>query len=267
MNILEQLLESSRARTAACKRKLPLGEMVSLCGQMPGSDFRFEKALAQPGISFICEIKKASPSKGVIAEDFPYMDIARDYEAGGASCVSVLTEPEFFLGSDAYLREIADAVSLPALRKDFTVDVYQVYQARMLGACAVLLICSALPRGELAECMAAAEDIGLSALVEIHDERELETALSLGARLVGANNRDLRTFEIDLHNSLRLRALTPPEVLFVAESGIGGRGDVKTLERGGADAVLIGESLMRSKDRRAALLKLRGEGEMVHDSD
>ncbi|MDR1571208.1 MAG: indole-3-glycerol phosphate synthase TrpC [Clostridiales Family XIII bacterium] len=258
MDMLERLTEASRARLRACRLELPLSGLMCLCDGLPKPGFAFEKALAAPGLSFICEVKKASPSKGVIAESFPYVDIALEYEAGGADCLSVLTEPEYFLGSDACLEEIARAVSLPVLRKDFTVDLYQVYQARLLGAGAVLLICAALPAHRLAECMDAAEGLGISALVEVRDERELETAVSLGARLVGANNRDLRTFEVDMGNSLRLRQLAPPGTIFVAESGIGGRGDVEALERGGVDAVLVGESLMRRADRRAALMELRG---------
>jgi indole-3-glycerol phosphate synthase len=225
----------------------------------PATDgYPFEAALSKPGLSFICEVKKASPSKGLIAEAFPYIEIARDYEAAGAACVSVLTEPDFFLGSDAYLREIAQTVSVPALRKDFILDPYQIYQARFLGAKAVLLICAILDSKKLGSFLELAGELGLSCLTEVHDADELKQALSVGARVIGVNNRDLKTFQVDLYNSVRLRQLTPPGILFTAESGVSRREDVELLERNGVDAVLIGETLMRSSDRQKALRELRG---------
>jgi indole-3-glycerol phosphate synthase len=201
-------------------------------------------------------VKRASPSKGLIAPDFPYLSIAKDYAAGGAACISVLTEPAHFLGDDAYLREIAAAVPLPVLRKDFTVDAYQIYGAKVLGASAVLLICAILDDGKLRDFLALADALGLSALTEVHDETELDTALRAGARLIGVNNRDLKTFAVDPSNALRLRALIPPEVIYVAESGISSRADAEMLAANGVDAVLVGEALMRAPDKRAALRAL-----------
>jgi indole-3-glycerol phosphate synthase len=262
MNILDKLAESSARRLATDKERLPLEELRARCGVLHRGDATgasFEEALRRPGISFICEVKKASPSKGIISEDFPYLDIAMDYEAAGADCVSVLTEREYFLGSDRHLSEIARAISVPVLRKDFTVDPYQIYQAALLGARAVLLICAILTREQLREWIALAGRLDMTALVEVHDRWELETALSAGARIVGANNRDLKTFSVDINNSIRLRDLTPPEILFVAESGINSRADIVLLEKSGADAVLVGESLMRSPNRKAALRCLRGD--------
>jgi indole-3-glycerol phosphate synthase len=242
MNILQEIAERTKSRVA-CQMK---------------SDFPFERALKQTDIAFICEVKKASPSKGVIAGDFPYLDIAKDYEAAGAAAISVLTEPFYFQGDDRYLREIAAAVKIPLLRKDFTVDSFQIYEAKMLGASAVLLICSILDKNTLSEYIDIAHGIGLSALVEVHDERETETALSAGARVIGVNNRNLKTFEVDITLSGRLRKLVPPEVIFVAESGINTPEDVEQLRNIGADAALIGERFMRAADKKAAIAELRG---------
>jgi indole-3-glycerol phosphate synthase len=257
MNILDRLADAAAARMRRDMEALPLKEAESLCEAMPkappGEAFAFERALEKPGMSFICEVKRASPSKGVIADAFPYMDIARDYAAAGAACVSVLTETDFFLGHDRYLEEIAAAIPLPVLRKDFVTHPYQVYQARLLGAKAVLLICALLDVGRLRALRQLSDSLGVSALVEAHDESELGMAAAAGARVVGVNNRNLRTFEVDLENSARLRGLAPKGTLFVAESGIKSRRDVAALERCGVDAALIGESLMRSPDRRAAL--------------
>lgn len=209
-------------------------------------------------ISFISEVKRASPSKGLIAPDFPYLDIARDYERAGASAISCLTEPFWFKGRDEYLAEISNAVKIPVLRKDFTVDEYMIYQAKTLGASAVLLICSILSKEQLSEYLGIAHSLGLSALVEAHDEDEVRTALSVGAGIIGVNNRDLRTFTVDINNSARLRKLVPPEVLFVSESGIKTAADIEALRSNGTNAVLIGETLMRSPDKKAALDELRG---------
>lgn len=220
--------------------------------------FPFRKALSGDEISFICEVKRASPSKGLIAPDFPYLDIARDYERAGASAISCLTEPFWFKGRDEYLAEISNAVKIPVLRKDFTVDEYMIYQAKTLGASAVLLICSILSKEQLSEYLGIAHSLGLSALVEAHDEDEVRTALSVGAGIIGVNNRDLRTFTVDINNSARLRKLVPPEVLFVSESGIKTAADIEALRSNGTNAVLIGETLMRSPDKKAALDELRG---------
>lgn len=225
---------------------------------MQKGSFAFEKALRKDGISFICECKKASPSKGLIAPEFPYLQIAEEYEAAGADCISVLTEPKWFLGSDEYLREIADAVSIPCLRKDFTVDEYMIYEAKVLGASAVLLICSILGKSEIREYIQICDDLGLSALVETHDEREVQMALDAGARMIGVNNRNLKDFSVNTDNSRRLRELIPSEVLFVSESGVQTAEDVAALRAIGADAVLIGETLMRAADKKAKLAELRG---------
>ena len=259
MNILQEIAERTKERIEERKKVLPLHtlmEMAKASGMT--DDFPFEKALKTNDIAFICEIKKASPSKGVIAEDFPYLDIAKDYVAAGAAAISVLTEPYYFKGDDRYLREIADAVSFPLLRKDFTVDRYMLYEAKTLGASAVLLICSLLDQKTLAEYIDIAHGLGLSALVETHDEAEVKMALDAGARVIGVNNRDLKTFEVDTSTSIRLRKLTPDDVLFVSESGIRSAEDVEMLRQNGVDAVLVGETLMRSSDKKAALAELKG---------
>jgi len=218
----------------------------------------FEKALKTDDIAFICEVKKASPSKGIIADDFPYVEIAKEYEAAGAAAISVLTEPAYFKGDGRYLREIAGAVTIPLLRKDFVVDSYMIYEAKVLGASAVLLICSILAQDTLAEYIGVAHSLGLSALVEAHDEDELTMALRAGARVIGVNNRNLKTFEVDANNSIRLRKMTPGGIIFVSESGVRTAEDVELLRQNKVDAVLIGETLMRSDNKKAALAELKG---------
>ena len=225
---------------------------------MPRGDFAFEKALKKDDIAFICECKKASPSKGVIAGDFPYLQIAKAYESAGADCISVLTEPKWFLGSDRYLQEIAAAVHIPCLRKDFTVDAYMLYEAKCLGAAAVLLICSILSEEQIKAYIQICDTLGLSALVEAHDEAEVKTALRCGARIIGVNNRNLKDFSVDTDNSRRLRRLIPKDVVFVSESGVKTPEDVQLLREVGADAVLIGETLMRAADKKQILNELRG---------
>ena len=257
VNILEQLAEYAVYRTEQAKKNLSLTEIKDQALSMKKGDFSLEKALQKPGMSFICECKKASPSKGLIAPEFPYLEIARQYEAAGADAISVLTEPKWFLGSDAYLREIADAVSIPCLRKDFTVDEYMIYEAKLLGASAVLLICSILGEEQIREYLAVCNTLGLSALVEAHDEAEVDMALQAGARVIGINNRNLKDFTVDTGNSSRLRARIPSEVLFVSESGVRGPEDVSRLQKIGADAVLVGETLMRADDKKQMLSKLR----------
>ena len=220
-------------------------------------DFSFEKAISSPGISFICEVKRASPSKGMIAPVFPYREIAMEYEEAGADAISVLTEPDYFLGKGEYLTEISRSVSLPLLRKDFTVDPYQIFEAKVLGASAVLLICALLDTEKLKEYMKICDSLGLSALVEAHDEAEIHSALTAGARLIGVNNRNLKTFEVDFENSIRLRGLVPAGTAFIAESGIRTADDVKRLYQAGVNGVLIGESLMRSPDKKVILQEMR----------
>lgn len=258
MNILDQLSSHAKERVAAAKIKTPTVFLRRKATELPKGNFQFETALKHNGISFICECKKASPSKGLIAPDFPYLKIAGDYEAAGADCISVLTEPKWFLGSDRYLEEIAKAVSIPCLRKDFTVDEYMIYEAKLLGASAVLLICSILSENQIKEYLSICDGLGLSALVETHNESEVRTALSAGARIIGVNNRNLKDFTVDTDLSRRLRELIPHDVLFVSESGVKTAEDVAALAEIGADAVLIGETLMRAPDKKAKLAELRG---------
>lgn len=257
-NILEQLAAYARTRVEQAKAVRPLADVKAAALAQPKGDFAFEKALAQPGVRFICECKRASPSKGLIAPVFPYLDIAKEYAAAGADAISVLTEPKWFLGSDEYLQQIAAAVPMPCLRKDFTVDEYMIYEAKLLGASAVLLICSLLDTETLHQYLGICDVLGLSALVEAHDEQEIASAAAAGARVIGVNNRNLKNFTVDVTNSLALRQKAPPGVLFVAESGITSPSDVSALRAAGVDAVLVGEALMRAPDKAAALAALRG---------
>ena len=260
MNILDQLAEYSRLRVAEDKKKISLEEMKNIAIQTKNEklcDFAFENELKKDGLSFICECKKASPSKGLIEPDFRYLEIAREYEAAGADCISVLTEPKCFLGSDEYLKEIAKTVSIPCIRKDFTVDEYQIYQAKTLGAAAVLLICSILSEVQLGEYIKICDSLGISALVEIHDEKEAGMAVRAGARIIGVNNRNLKDFTVDTANSRKLRDLIPDDIIFVSESGVKSTDDIRAIREIGADAVLIGETLMRADDKKAKLDELR----------
>lgn len=271
--ILDQLADYARYRVEQEKERKPLEEIREEAlnasrkgGLSSGTSapdfpepFRFEKALAADGdIHFICECKKASPSKGLIAPDFPYLEIARQYEEAGASAISVLTEPKWFLGSTEYLREIAEEVTVPCLRKDFTVDPYMIYEAKLLGASAILLICAILDTGTLEEYLKVADSLGLSAIVEAHDEAEVASAVSAGARIIGVNNRNLKDFTVDIHNSIRLRSCAPAGTIFVAESGIRTPEDVEILRQNGVNAVLVGEQLMRAGSPKEELNRLRG---------
>lgn len=258
MTILDQLAKHARERTEQAKLKISLEEMKQQALSIHKTAFVFEDALKKKDISFICECKKASPSKGLIAPDFPYLQIAKEYETAGADGISVLTEPKWFLGSDRYLREIASTVSVPCLRKDFTVDEYMIYEAKVLGVSAVLLICSILSEQQIRSYIHICNEIGLSALVEVHDEEEVKKALYAGARIVGVNNRNLKDFSVDTENSRRLRTFVPRDVLFVAESGVSCAKDVEKLREIGADGVLVGETLMRAFDKKAKLDELRG---------
>ncbi|SES75998.1 MULTISPECIES: indole-3-glycerol phosphate synthase TrpC [unclassified Pseudobutyrivibrio] len=259
MNILEQLAEHARFRVEENKKNKSLEEIKAEALTLPKGAFEFEKALAKPGISFICECKKASPSKGIIAEKFDYLDIARAYEEAGADCISVLTEPKWFLGSDKYLEDIANAVSIPIIRKDFTVDEYMIYEAKVLGASAVLLICSILTEEQIREYIRICDSLGISALVEAHDDAEVKMAAKAGARIIGVNNRNLRDFSVDTGNSRRLKALVDDKVIFVSESGIKTAEDISQLKEAGVDAVLIGETLMKATDKKEKLKELRGD--------
>lgn len=256
--ILQEIAARTRERIEAEKLQVSAEAMRRQAESLPiNTDYPFEAALKAPGLSFICEVKKASPSKGEIAADFPYTEIARDYELAGASALSVLTEPFYFKGSDRYLEEIAARVNIPILRKDFTIDPYMIYQAKVIGASAVLLICAILTDEELASYHQIASALGLSVLVEAHDADEVQRAIRCGARIIGVNNRDLKTFTVDVNNSIRLRGLVPPEYVFVSESGIATAEDTAKLYDNGTDAVLIGETLMRSVDKKQALDALR----------
>ena len=258
MTILDRLAAYAQERVTAAKQNISIEELKERAVSLPRGDFAFEKALKKDDIAFICECKKASPSKGVIAGDFPYLQIAKAYESAGADCISVLTEPKWFLGSDRYLQEIAAAVHIPCLRKDFTVDAYMLYEAKCLGAAAVLLICSILSEEQIKAYIKICDTLGLSALVEAHDEAEVKTALRCGARIIGVNNRNLQDFSVDTDNSRRLRRLIPKDVVFVSESGVKTPEDVQLLRAIGADAVLIGETLMRAADKKQKLNELRG---------
>lgn len=257
MNILKEIAAYAVKRVQQAESKIPLEAIKEQALALPGKEFVFEHALRKPELSFICECKKASPSKGIIAEDFPYLKIAQEYEQAGADCISVLTEPKYFLGDDSYLQKIAQAVSVPCLRKDFVVAPYMIYEARVLGAAAVLLICSLLTEKELSEYLEICDSLGMSALVEVHNAAEISMAIYAGVRIIGVNNRNLSDFSVDMANSGRLRELVPPEILFVAESGIKTAADVQTVREIGADAVLIGELLMRAENRSAMLAELR----------
>ena len=224
---------------------------------LPKGNFEFEKALMTNELSFICEVKKASPSKGVIAEYFPYLEIAKEYENAGASAISCLTEPKWFLGSDEYLREIAESVSIPVLRKDFTVCEYQIYEAKILGASAVLLICALLDTETIKKYISICDELGLSALVEAHDETEVKSAIKAGARIIGVNNRNLKDFSVDVNNSTRYRSMIPENIAFVSESGISTHEDIMVLNENKTNAVLIGETFMRANDKAQMLKELK----------
>ncbi|MBR4993619.1 MAG: indole-3-glycerol phosphate synthase TrpC [Lachnospiraceae bacterium] len=258
MTILDELADYARERVEEAKQKKSLVAIREEAFAMPKCDFAFEKALKKDDISFICECKKASPSKGLIAPDFPYLQIAKEYEAAGADCISVLTEPKWFLGSDEYLKQITANVNIPCIRKDFTVDEYMIYEAKLLGASAVLLICSILCKNEIKRYIEICDKLGLSALVETHNEDEVAMAIEAGTRVIGVNNRNLKDFSVDTENSKRLRALIPKDVVFVSESGVKDAEDIKILREIGADAVLVGEALMKAPDKKAKLNELRG---------
>ncbi|MGF7144651.1 indole-3-glycerol phosphate synthase [Anaerotaenia torta] len=275
--ILDTIAASAKLRVERAKSRLSQEELKAKIYCPEGirnfhgrKAFAFEQALDKRNrsgenvrlgnspVSFICEIKKASPSKGVIAEDFPYLDIAREYVSAGADAISVLTEPEYFQGDDRYLSEISREVPLPVIRKDFTLDEYQIYEAKLLGADAVLLICSLLDTVRIKDYLALCNELGMSALVEAHSAEEIASALEAGARIIGVNNRNLKTFQVDIQNSIRLRSLVPENIIFVAESGIQSPGDIAALRAAGVDAVLIGETLMRSGNKKEELDHLRG---------
>lgn len=257
--ILDVLAAATRKRVEKHKQNVSFEDIRLKALSMPKGDFNFEKSLKKDDIAFICEVKKASPSKGLIAKDFPYLDIAKDYDKAGASAISVLTETDYFLGDDKYLKEISQQVSIPTLRKDFTIDEYQIYEAKVLGASAVLLICSLLDTDTIKKYIDICDILGISALVEAHDEIEIQSAIKAGARVIGVNNRNLKTFEVNINNCIKLRKLVPDDVIFVAESGIKTADDINILRKANVNAVLIGETLMRSNDKKTEFDKLRGK--------
>jgi indole-3-glycerol phosphate synthase len=255
-NILNTIANYTKERYTDIINSKPLDVVKAEALAMPKGNFEFEKALKADGLSFICEVKKASPSKGLIAPDFPYLDIAKEYEAAGASAISCLTEPKWFLGSDKYLKDITQNVNIPVLRKDFTVCEYQIYEAKTLGASAVLLICALLDSDTIKNYISICDELGMSALVEAHDENEVNSALKAGARIIGVNNRNLKDFTVDVNNSTRYRAMIPKNLAFVSESGIKTHDDIKVLQTNKTDAVLIGETFMRAKDKKSMLEEL-----------
>ena len=273
MNILNEIAAKTKERIQKEKLEIPEKDLIQMIQKRKvqmllhpeqqsitsRTAHSFYQALKKEGMSYICEVKKASPSKGLIAPAFPYLEIAKEYQEAGAAAISCLTEPFYFQGSDRYLQEITAAVDIPVLRKDFTVDEYMIFQAAAYGAAAVLLICAILNDEQLKEYRELAEELGMDALVEAHDEEEAERALKSGARIIGVNNRDLKTFQVDMQSSILLRKLAPENVVFVSESGIKTSDDIRKLYDNQVDAVLIGETLMRSQDKKAALEELNGK--------
>lgn len=256
-DILKKLSEHAVYRVETAKKEIPISEVRALAESLTTGDFPFTKALAKPELSFICEVKKASPSKGIIAQEFPYLEIAKDYEAAGADCISVLTEPKWFLGNLQYLEEISKTVKTPTLRKDFTVDPYMIYEAKAKGASAILLICAILDDKQLSEYLQIAKSLGLSVITEAHTEAEIEMALKAGAPIIGVNNRNLKTFSVDNTRAGNMRSLVPKDILFISESGMQNETDVALAKGAGADAVLIGEALMRAPDKKIFLQSLK----------
>ena len=256
--MLEKIVAKTEERLVESKRNKPLNQLKEEVSKLDiNDDFPFKEALKDPEIAIIAEVKKASPSKGLIAEDFDYIKIAKDYEQAGASAISVLTESYFFKGSNDYLKEIAENVQIPILRKDFTIDEYMIYEAKTLGASAILLIVSILDDVQLKEYLDLAHDLGLSAIVETHDEEEIRTAIDAGAEIIGVNNRNLADFTVDINNSVNLRRLVSDDILFISESGIKTAEDVRRLKENNVDAVLIGETLMKSDDKKAMIAELK----------
>jgi len=257
--ILDDIVEKTKVRIEKEKAIISLEQMKEKAlKENINNDYPFEKKLKEKQLSFICEVKKASPSKGLIVKDFDYIGIAKTYEKIGASCISVLTEPDFFQGSIDYLNEISQAVNIPLLRKDFIIDEYMIYQAKVNHASAILLICSILDDDTLKKFFNIADRLGLSCLIEAHDENEVQRAINVGARIIGVNNRDLKTFEVDIMNSIRLRKLVSSDILFVSESGIQNHDDIQRLYENHINGVLIGETLMKAQDKQAMINQLRG---------
>lgn len=256
--MLDGIVLKTKERLEEAKKNKSFNELKEEVASLDiNLDFPFEKALASEGLSIIAEVKKASPSKGLIAEEFDYLAIAKEYETAGVSAISVLTEPYFFKGSNDYLKEIACEVDVPILRKDFTIDPYMIYEAKIIGASAVLLIVSILSDDELRYYLEIADLLGLSAIVETHDRKEIKRALDAGARIIGVNNRDLKNFTVNINNSIELCRLVPSDVLFISESGIKTKEDTLKLIENNIDAVLIGETLMKSDDKKSLIREFK----------
>ena len=256
--MLKEIVEKTKERLKVAKSIISLDDLKNEVSLMEiSNDFPFKKALNEDDISIIAEVKKASPSKGVICEDFNYLTIAKEYESAGASAISVLTEPYFFLGSDDYLKEIASEVNIPVLRKDFIIDEYMIWEAKVLGASAVLLIVSILDTVELKKYLDLAHELGLSAIVEAHDGDEIMRALTVGAEIIGVNNRNLNDFSVNIENSINLRRCVSGDIIFISESGIKTKEDISKLKENNVDAVLIGETLMKCNDKKAMISELK----------
>ena len=256
--MLDKIVAKTKERLIEAKSNKSLEELKDEVSKLDiNQEFQFKEALKDSEIAIIAEVKRASPSKGLIAEDFDYIEIAKEYEQAGASAISVLTEPYFFKGSNDYLREIAENVKIPILRKDFTIDEYMIYEAKSLGASAILLIVSILDDVQLKQYLDLAHELGLSAIVETHDADEIKTAMGAGAGIIGVNNRNLADFTVNIENSVKLRRLVGDDMVFISESGIKTAEDVGRLKENNVDAVLIGETLMKSDDKKSMILELK----------
>lgn len=257
--IIDDIIEMTKERVAENKKRNSIDKLAKLAFDKPISkDYPFEKALRKPGLSYIMEVKRAKPIKGHITQNFDYKTIAKEYEDIGAAAIAVVTEPDFFKGDDDFLAEIKKVVKIPVMRSDFVVDEYMIYEAKLLGADAVLLICSVLDEITLMRCLNLAEQLGMSALVEAHSSMQVKKAIRVGAKIIGVNNCDLRTFEIDMNNSIELRSMVNKDIIFVSESGVKTYDDIKLLEDNQVDGVVIGEALMRSHDKRKTFEILQG---------
>lgn len=255
-DILNTIAQYTQKRYEKIIDEKPLDVVKAEALALPTGNFEFEQTLKSDTLSFICEVKKASPSKGIIAEDFPYLQIAKEYEQAGASCISCLTEPKWFMGKDEYLDKIAKTVSIPVLRKDFTVCEYQIYESKILGAKAILLICALLDTQTIKKYIQIADSLGISAVVEAHDEQEIKSAIKAGARIIGVNNRNLKDFTVDVNNSAKYRQMIPEDIIFISESGIKTHQDIEVLINNKTDAVLIGETFMKASNKSKMLKEL-----------
>jgi len=253
VDILRKIVEYKKEEVEKVKKQFNLSEVISEAEKLKVS-FNFKEALSGKGINIIAEVKKASPSKGVIREDFDPVEIAKSYERGGARAISVLTDKQFFQGSPFYLRQVSEAVRLPVLRKDFIIDEFQIYGAKVLGAASFLLIVSILSDPQLRDFIELGRELGMEPLVETHTAEEVERALKAGAEIIGVNNRDLKTFSVSLETSISLAPLIKGAgKVMVSESGIRTEKDIKRLRKAGVDAFLVGETLMRSENPEEVL--------------